>query len=308
MNGELGRIDGSLGVSIDKPNVELTAWRSGEIKAYGKERSKVEMLIEHFLSLIKSREKFSIHVEETIPEHVGFGSETQLSLAVAASIAKLLDLRLSTIELAQIMGRGGTSGIGVAAFETGGLILDGGHTYGKNREKEFFLPSNASRAPPAKVLARHEFPEDWGFILATPAVGKGAHGGRETEIFRACCPLPADEVGAISRIILMKLLPSLLDRDIETFGSGLSDLQNLGFARTAKHLMHPATARCIQAMRDAGAYGAGQSSFGPTAYGLIDQGGKKEETILAIKESLGELGGEVFFAGPNNTGAQVRYV
>ncbi|MBS7628477.1 hypothetical protein KEJ23_00610, partial [Candidatus Bathyarchaeota archaeon] len=49
---------------------------------------------------------------------------------VATSISKLLNLNLTVYELAKIMGRGGTSGIGVAAFDKGGLILDGGHSFG----------------------------------------------------------------------------------------------------------------------------------------------------------------------------------
>ncbi|MBS7623815.1 hypothetical protein KEJ39_09150, partial [Candidatus Bathyarchaeota archaeon] len=108
------------------------------------------------------------------------------------------------------------------------------------------------------------------------------------------------------RIILMKILPSLLEHDIETFGSGLSDLQNLGFAKAAKRLMHPATGKCIEAMLQAGAYGAGQSSFGPTAYGLIKQDEPKEPLMSTLRELLGKMGGgEVLYSTPNNQGAQV---
>ncbi len=308
MNGELGRIDGSLGVAIDKPNVELTAWLSEEIKVSGKDAGKVESMARHFLSKTNSKQKISIRVEKEIPAHVGLGSETQLSLAVAASIKKLLNLQLSSQELAQIMGRGGTSGIGVEAFNRGGLILDGGHSFGKRKEKQFFLPSNASKASPAPVLARYDFPEDWAFVIATPAVDKGAHGERECEIFKEYCPIPRNEVDMITRIILMKLLPSLLEHDIETFGSGLTQLQNLGFAKATKNLMHPTTSKCIKALLQGGAYGAGQSSFGPIAYGLVKQDQKKESLAQTLAELLEKTGGgEVFFAGPNNLGAEITY-
>ncbi|MBS7623816.1 hypothetical protein KEJ39_09155, partial [Candidatus Bathyarchaeota archaeon] len=179
MNGRLGRVDGSLGVAIDRPSVELTAWLSEEMRVYGKEASKTEVYARRFLARTRSRERVSINVQQTIPEHVGLGSDTQLSLAVATCISRLLGLNLSTYELARIMGRGGTSGIGVAAFEGGGLILDGGHSFGRGKDKETFLPSSASEAPPAKVLARYDFPQDWAFILATPTTGKGAFGHRE---------------------------------------------------------------------------------------------------------------------------------
>jgi beta-ribofuranosylaminobenzene 5'-phosphate synthase len=206
------------------------------------------------------------------------------------------------------MGRGGTSGIGVATFDKGGLILDGGHSFGNNCQKKNFLPSNASRAPPAKVLARYDFPEDWIFVLTTPKTGKGMFGKKETEIFRKLCPIPADEVAAISRIILMKLLPSVLEKNIQNFGSGLIDLQNLGFAKAAKGLTHPVTARCIKKLLEKGAYGAGQSSFGPTAYGLFKRDSEVEKVIPLLKNILNKSGGgEVICVGPNNFGAHISF-
>jgi beta-ribofuranosylaminobenzene 5'-phosphate synthase len=308
MNGELSRVDGSLGISIEKPNVEIITWLSDETRIYGKESSRVTALAKLFLSNVKSNENISINIKSLIPSHVGFGSETQLNLAVASSIAKLLRLNLSTYELAKIMGRGGTSGIGVATFDKGGFILDGGHSFGNNYQKKDFLPSNASKAPPAKVLVRYDFPEDWIFILATPKIEKGMFGQKETDIFRTLCPIPADEVAAISRIILMKLLPSVLEKDIQIFGSGLTDLQNLGFAKAAKDLMHPVTARCIKTLLEKGAYGAGQSSFGPTAYGLFERDSEVERVILMLKNLLNKSGGgEVLRAGPNNWGAHISF-
>ncbi|MBS7625669.1 beta-ribofuranosylaminobenzene 5'-phosphate synthase [Candidatus Bathyarchaeota archaeon] len=307
MNGDLGRVDGSLGVAIDKPNVFLSASMSGEVEVTGDIEGRVEEMARRFLTKVKSGRGVSIQVKETIPAHVGFGSDTQLSLAVATSISKLLNLNLTVYELAKIMGRGGTSGIGVAAFDKGGLILDGGHSFGENKEKKDYLPSSASDAPPAKVLLRYDFPEDWCFIVATPKVESRIHGGLEREIFKRLCPIPAVEVGMITRIILMKLLPSIIERDIETFGSGLTELQDLGFAKAARNLMHPATRECIRMMLEGGVYGAGQSSFGPTAYGLI----KKNEQTRTLEAELRDLlesfgGGEVYITGPNNKGAEVK--
>lgn len=308
MNGDLGRVDGSLGISIDKPNVELETWLSDETRVYGRQSLYVEKLAKSFLSYIKSDEKISVNIKNLIPSHVGFGSETQLNLAVAASIAKLLKLNLSTYELAQIMGRGGTSGIGVAAFDKGGFILDGGHSFGNNYQKKDFLPSNASRAPPARVLVRYDFPKDWIFILATPNIEKGMFGQKETEIFKKLCPIPADEVAAISRIILMKLLPSVLEKNIQIFGSGLTDLQNIGFAKAARDFMHPVTKRCIKVFLENEAYGTGQSSFGPTAYGLFNQDSNVERVMLVIRDLLNKSGGgEVLCAGPNNWGAHISF-
>jgi beta-ribofuranosylaminobenzene 5'-phosphate synthase len=144
--------------------------------------------------------------------------------------------------------------------------------------------------------------------LATPKTEKGMFGRKETDIFRKLCPIPADEVAAISRIILMKLLPSMLEKDIQVFGSGLTDLQNLGFAKVAKDLMHPITAKCIKTLLEKGAYGAGQSSFGPTAYGLFNRDSKVEKIISVLKNLLNRSGGgAVLCAGPNNWGAHISF-
>ncbi|MEZ5334482.1 MAG: hypothetical protein R2741_04185 [Methanolobus sp.] len=46
-----------------------------------------------------------------------------------AAVNELYNLGKSVRELAIAVGRGGTSGIGVASFEMGGFIVDGGHRF-----------------------------------------------------------------------------------------------------------------------------------------------------------------------------------
>ena len=79
--------------------------------------------------------------QSEIPMHCGFGSGTQLSLGVAQAVNLLYELGLDVQELAKVVGRGGTSGIGIAAFQTGGFIVDGGHRFPE--QKASFLPSSA---------------------------------------------------------------------------------------------------------------------------------------------------------------------
>ena len=76
-----------------------------------------------------------------IPMHCGFGSGTQLALGIAQAANVLYELGLDVQELATAVGRGGTSGIGVAAFDAGGFIVDGGHRFPE--QKASFLPSSA---------------------------------------------------------------------------------------------------------------------------------------------------------------------
>ena len=105
-------------------------------------------MVEH----LKINEGFTFTVDKTYPSHSGLGSGTQLSLAAGKLISKMNDLDLTASEIASIVGRGGTSGIGVAAFDKGGFIVDGGHN---KAEKPGFLPSSASHASPPPIIARH---------------------------------------------------------------------------------------------------------------------------------------------------------
>jgi len=309
MNGQLGRVDGSLGLALNYPNVAIEASKSEEIAVRGEERSFVEKLASVFLKHFKIPSGAQIEVKSTIPKHVGLGSNTQLSLAVASALSKMYGIKKTTRELAIIMKRGGTSGIGVAAFEKGGLILDGGHSFGKDGEKQFFLPSSASKAKPAPVLVRYAFPEDWFFVIAIPHIHRGVHGEEEIRVFKERCPINAAYVGKACRIVLMKLLPALLERSIENFGSGLTELQDAGFASATKDLMHPVVRRCVRFMLKKGAYGAGQSSFGPSTFGLVqgeDEAGKLTDLVADFLEETS--GGDVFYSSANNRGATIKIV
>jgi len=309
MNGRIGRVDGSLGLALNHPNVVLEASKSEEIEVRGEERVFVEKLASVFLTHFKILFGAQIKVKSTIPKHVGLGSNTQLSLAVASALSKIYGIKKTTRELAIIMKRGGTSGIGVAAFEKGGLILDGGHSFGREGEKQSFLPSSASKAQPAPVLVRYAFPEDWFFVIAIPHIHRGVHGEEEIRVFEERCPINVAYVGKACRIILMKILPALLERNIEDLGSGLTELQDAGFASATKDLMHPIVRRCIRFMLKKGAYGAGQSSFGPSTFGLVqgeDEARKLRDLVVDFLGGTG--GGDVFHTSANNRGATVKIV
>jgi len=202
---------------------------------------------------------------------------------------------LSVSEIAVKVGRGGTSGIGVAAFETGGFILDGGHKFS---QKKAFLPSAASKLPPAPVLFRRDFP-DWDILVAVPEQ-KGASQKNEVDIFRKECPVPLQEVEKLSHLILMQLLPALAEKDILIFGKSINAIQGLGFKKREVELQ-PVSKELMQVLRDSGAYGAGMSSFGPTVYAF----GKDAENLKKIAEEFLEGKGQVFITKPRNEGAEI---
>ena len=292
MNASIGRVDGSIGLTLDNPVIKIKARKSDIIEITGNSEH-IERIRNSAKALLPDGEGIQISIEEDYPSHIGLGSGTQAALVAGMAVSELYDLGLSVHEIAVKVGRGGTSGIGVAAFENGGFILDGGHKFSQKRA---FLPSAASKLPPAPVLLRKEFP-DWDIVVIVPEQ-KGASQQNEVDIFQKECPVPLKEVEALSHVILMQLLPALFENDIITFGKSIYAIQELGFKKREVELQ-PISLDLMQALRDGGANGAGMSSFGPTVYAF----GEDTENLKKIASEL--LGGKglVFRTKARNKGA-----
>lgn len=296
MNASRGRVDGGIGITLDKPVIRIKAEKSDRNEIIGGSEH-IERMRTSAVKLLPKGTGIRISIEKDYPSHVGLGSGTQTALAAGMAVNRLYALGKSVYELGMITGRGGTSGIGVAAFETGGFILDGGHKFS---EKKDFLPSAASRLPPAPVLLRRDFPE-WDIVVAVPEE-KGASKQNEVSIFQKGCPVPLKDVEELSHIILMQLLPALAEEDIVTFGKSINAIQSIGFKKLEVELQ-AVSAHLMQVLREAGAYGAGMSSFGPTVYAF---GEDAEDLKRTAMEFLGEKG-RVFVTAANNEGARIEH-
>ena len=311
LHGGSGRVDGGIGITLDAPCILLEAELAPALSVKGGDaavQERVGRIASEVLANLGIAGSIAITIRDGYPAHVGLGSGSQLALAVARAIAELHGLHLPVRELAKLVGRGGTSGIGTAAFEYGGFIVDGGHTFGKGGEKSDFRPSAASRGvSPPPVIARHDFPPDWKILLAIPDVPPGASGSIETDIFRAHCPVPLAEVRELSHEVLMRMLPGIASADLDLFGSSINAVQSLGFKKVEVSLQPPQVTGLLTALREAGAAGAGLSSFGPAVYAIGDTGMTTlEQSARSFMNEHG--GGTTLVTTARNSGARVRVV
>jgi beta-ribofuranosylaminobenzene 5'-phosphate synthase len=314
LNGEYGRIDGGSGVSLSDPCWELEFKPSDSFSFETNDQTQPEIVkkldIQRiFNSFDHLSRKCSVNVKAAIPSHVGLGSHTQLNMALVRGITAMNGIELADGDLIRKSGRGGTSGIGIQSFLRGGFICDLGHSFGPESEKQSFLPSSASEVPgPPPVLLHEEIPVNWYFIVALPNVSQGSSGLEEVNIFKEYCPISSSEVEMVSRILLMKILPGILQKDIHGFGKGLFLLQKTGFKRIEIELQDPIIKALLSEAKEVGATGAGMSSFGPATYALTDNRDHAEE----IKKKLSAIiekgpGGDIFITRTNNTGANLTY-
>jgi len=296
LNGDLGRMFGGLGVGINRPNVVLEAEKSQNLIVTGEKTEQVKKLAERFLETYNIRANAAINVKQVIPEHSGLGSGTQLALAVATALAKLFGVKASVQELAEAMGRGRRTSVGTTIFEQGGFVVDGGKI---TSEKRF----------PATIF-RQPFPLDWRFVVAVPNVEKGLAKSEETAAFKALTPMKSEDAGKMCRLTMMKLLPSLVERDIEGFGEALTQLQIVigdYFAEVqGGTYSSQAVADGITLLQKLGVHGAGQSSWGPAFYGVTRQENAKDIEAKVKAFLKKNVGGQVFTTKANNRGTYIK--
>ncbi len=304
LNGNMGRMFGGLGVAIDAPNVVLEAEKSETFCVTGKNSERTAFFAKQFLKTYKLDSSVKIHVKHTITEHIGLGSGTQLALAVACALSKLFNLNASLQELSLSMGRMKRTGVGTAVFGQGGFVVDGGK---QTKNGTVFSESY----PP--IIFRQCFPENWKFVVAVPDVKKGLAKIEEKNAFAKAPPMPAQSVGEVCRLVMMKLLPALVDREIQSFGDALTKIQVVVggcFAEVQGGTFSSMeAAQTIKFMKTCGAYGVGQSSWGPAVYGLVNGESQAKQLQCKVNNFLKEnSGGQVFVANPNNTGATVKLI
>lgn len=306
LNGSEGRIDGGIGITLDNPSLEIECIENDEGTEilYDKSISKNLYNDEYLQKILEATDNmkqylsidtdYTFKINKIYPIHQGLGLGTQLLLSIGQLISQLNGHDLEVNQLARIIKRGGTSGIGVESFNHGGFIVDGGH---KKDIKKEFLPSSYSNVSPPPVLARYDFPKKWKIILAIPSVDGDVSGKREKDIFQSYTPISMDDVEKISYLTLMKLMPSVLEEDLESFGDSIDKIQQLGFKKVERNLQHPIIEDTINYMKDNDIKASGMSSFGPTCFGITDSNTKHFKRDL--KDMLGQKSTVIITSGKN---------
>lgn len=292
LRGDLGRKFGGLGAALEEPRVALEAERAQEVRADGPDARRAEEFARRFLRHHALGDGVSIRVERTIPSHVGLGSGTQLALAVARALAALYGLPTRAPALALAVGRARRSAVGTWVFERGGFVLEGGH-----RQDDHSV---------APLLCQHPIPPVWRCLLVLPDVPRGLSGSAEAKAFRSLTPPSAQKVGRIARLTLVGALPALAEGDLETFGRAITEIQrHVGDCfkeAQGGRFASPAVARVVHAFERAGAFGVGQSSWGPAAFALAADEAEARRLEGVARAAISK--GEVWVTAFDNTGAR----
>jgi beta-ribofuranosylaminobenzene 5'-phosphate synthase len=291
VTGDGERRFGGLGVSVSRPALVLEARPADELSAEGADAERALMFARRCQEALGLTGGAHLRVVEAIPPHVGLGSGTKLALAVAQALATLHGRTVDAPELAQAVGRAARSAVGTWTFALGGLVVEGGVRRGEDR--------------PAALLAHHPMPEEWRLVLVVPHAEPGLSGVAEEEAFGRLVP-SAERSAAIAHLVLTSLLPALVEREVGEFGAALTRVQELvgdAFAPVQGGRFHPQAAPLVEALLRGGAAGAGQSSWGPAAYGVVGSEAAGRELARRMQD---EVDADVELVTFDNRGARVE--
>jgi beta-ribofuranosylaminobenzene 5'-phosphate synthase len=300
MLGDLGRLHGSVGVAIKEPRLVIEASKNKRLEAIGPRAKRIKEFAMMVLKHCKIEDGIKFVQLSDIPEHVGYGSGTQLALAVGTLVSKLFELGLTVEELSKILGRARISGIGTHIFKDGGFIVDGG--------RKVDIPESV---PP--LIFRACVPRDWFFVVGMPEIKTRVSGEKEKNAFTEMKPPPETLVNYISRLVLLKMIPAIIEDDIKSFGDAITQLDykfgELWIDIQGGIFSNPEIEKGINFLLDAGVYGAGQSSWGPVFYGLVrgeKQAMEKSEQLYGFL-SDNRINAKVSYTSGDNKGAQIMH-
>jgi beta-ribofuranosylaminobenzene 5'-phosphate synthase len=283
LNGGLGRRFGSLGLALEAPLTRVVLAGAPRLAVNGPEAERAKRYLQAVAEQFGLDDRLALKVESTIPAHVGLGSGTQLALCVGMAAAQLFDLDVDAWAVARLLDRGARSSVGIATFTDGGVVLDGGRGAGDD---------------PPPLLSRVAFPEAWRILLIFDHGRTGLHGEAERDAFRRLPTFPAEQAAHLCRLALMAAMPGLVEQDLARFGGAIAEMQRVmgDYFAPAQggRFLSPSVTDVLAWLEAEGIAGVGQSSWGPTGFGLVGSAAEAERLLAAARRRWPAESGLVF--------------
>lgn len=300
---ESARQFGGVGLMVDQPGWKLhlqPAQGSGdEFLAAPRVQSKLAEFLRQYRDPAAdwaAPAPCRIEVVEESPLHVGYGSGTQLGMAIAQGLSLLTgENQVSPEMLAKRVRRGKRSALGMHGFHRGGLLVESGKTVADGL---------------GTLVSRLDFPPTWRILLLRPQAKEGLSGSEEQKAFTRLEPMSIATTGDLCRVVLMELLPSIQNSDFESAAEALHEFgRRVGeyFAPIQGGLFSdPQMGEVYQFLRRSGVNGICQSSWGPTT-AVFCRHDEHAGEVIARLESAGKTDLVKLVASPLNSGAALEF-
>ena len=289
---------GGIGVMIDNPFLQISAHRSSNWEIVGSSSERIEQVVGALWTESERRASpLHIYVDQAPPVHAGVGSGTQLSMGIAAILSQFRGAECwKTNDIACKLGRGGRSLVGSQGFESGGLIIDRGTWH-------------ASKSAETGLSESHAIPDSWRWLTVSCETEQGKFGDDERCAFDRSVPDPKTRLELLA-CINSELLPGLAASDFHRFSHALGKYCARCGEMFAPHqgglYGSSFTEMAAAHLSEAGITGMGQSSWGPTIFGLFPNR-TSAANFVDTNRWLHNPGIRFCISPSNNTGARLSW-
>jgi len=205
---------------------------------------------------------FNISIQGKAPSHTGFGVSTAIRMACVEGIYLLQNKQVSEKQVINQSCRGGTSGVGVHGYFTGGLVFDLGH----EQNKEELLPSrNREHNSHLPLLLKAVPMPNWEVGILIPHHIPTKTNKEEKAFFNKTCPILKEQVYESVYHSLFGILSSVETKDKFSFCKAIRAIQTQRWKQAEREL-YPELVPIEEKLYDLGADAVGMSSLGPVLY------------------------------------------
>jgi len=304
-NGEY-RINGGLGFAVRNPSCELLFSKSADFSIRDKrnnpltsnESKRLESLLLAELKLRNFDLALDIFLTGNMRPHAGFGSGTAVTLACLEALHLVNDSQATPAELIAASKRGGSSGVGIHSYFSGGYVFD----LGRKIDGSPFMPSNQTGVKQSPLLLDQGPMPNWEFGICLPTGIPHKTQAEEREFFARTCPLPADAVYETVYHTLFGLYAALREADRASFCNALKIIQTCAWKQAERQEYGRDLLDLEQAIYNAGAEAVGMSSLGPSLFFLAEDVPEIIEQMRIAHPDCDWL-----ITRPDNHGRQIVY-
>lgn len=229
-------------------------------------------------------------------EHAGFGTGTQLSLAVASVLAMFQKAAIPSVhQLAQRCDRGLRSAIGLHGFAEGGFLVDAG---------------KVGHEAIGDLAIRLPLPDGWRIVILRPcSASPGLSGASERAAFEALPPMTSQLTDRLCRLTLMEILPATQSGDCAGFSAAVSEYGRLigeYFSPVQGGVFaDPQVREIVQAHPSIG-HRLVQSSWGPAVITCTPSACAAEDLCREWESVLSPADWQIDISQPLNQSAMIR--
>ena len=298
------RKNGGIGFAVDEPRGIIRVSESEQSSVEDRREfpfgnTEIEQLHHMVQTVSKTyslQARISVTLTGNIRTHVGMGSGTAIRLGVLEGLFRVNRKEVSTRELVHASNRGGTSGVGINTYFSGGLILD----VGIPNDHANFKPSSRAINPVVPSSLPGLFMADWPLCLCVPRTIHTKSQKEEMEFFSRTAPVPESDSFLAAYEALFGVYAATIENDFIAFCAAIRRFQETNWKLKEWAEYGFKLSELSDNLYELGASAVGMSSLGPMLYCFGD-----EAALERILQSNGRLECDIWKSRPHNSGRDV---